>query len=56
VLTIRENCTLAVCIGLLTSVTVTVTVEGPVDAGVPEIIPVVELMLSPEGSPVADHA
>jgi hypothetical protein len=35
------------------SVTVTVTVDVPLDDGVPLITPEVELMLRPPGSPVA---
>jgi hypothetical protein len=56
VLIARENWWLAVCIGLLASVAVTVTWNVPVDAGVPEMAPVSELMVSDEGSPVADQA
>ena len=42
---------LAVCLtGELESVAVTVTLNVPVAVGVPEITPVMELMLSPAGS------
>ena len=39
----------------LESFTVTTTVLGPVAEGVPLIRPVVELILRPAGSPVADQ-
>ena len=39
------------------SVAVMMTVNGPpATVGVPEIVPVVELMVKPAGSPVATHA
>ena len=40
---------------MLPSVTVTVTENVPTTLGVPVIVPVVELMESPVGSPVADQ-
>jgi hypothetical protein len=46
----------AVFIGLLASVTVRVPWNVPAEAGVPEIAPVSELIVSGDGSPVADHA
>ena len=41
--------------GLVESVTVTCTGKDPAAAGVPEITPLVALMVSGDGSPVADH-
>ena len=51
----RVNVWLAVCTGVLESVTVTVTWKEPDKVVVPEMIPEIELMLSPVGKPVADH-
>ena len=40
---------------LAASVAVTITLNEPVTVGVPEMVPVVELMVKPAGSPVAAH-
>jgi hypothetical protein len=46
---------LALIVGVASSVTVTLTVNEPVKAGVPEITPEPALMDMPEGRPVADQ-
>jgi len=43
------------CVPLVESVTVTVTELVPAAVGVPEITPVPLPIVSPEGSPLADH-
>ena len=42
-------------VGLVESVTVTVTALLPADVGVPDIWPVLLLMFNPEGRPLADQ-
>ena len=52
----KDNTALAVCgVGVVESLTVTFTLEVPAVDGVPEITPVVGLILSPAGKPVADQ-
>jgi hypothetical protein len=46
----KPNCIAAVCAGELESVTVIVNEKIPFEVGVPEITPVVEDRLSPEGN------
>jgi hypothetical protein len=48
--TVKPNCIAAVCAGDPESVTVIVNEKTPFEVGVPEIIPVVEDRLSPEGN------
>ena len=43
------------CVGEVESVTVTVAELAPAAVGVPEIWPLLELMLKPAGNPVADQ-
>jgi hypothetical protein len=51
---VKDSCFVTVCaVGVVPSVMVRVTVKPPPDCGVPEMIPVDELMLSPVGSPEA---
>ena len=53
---VNENCLEAVrFVGVVASVTVTLTVKVPLEAGVPAIAPEVALMANGDGSPVADH-
>jgi hypothetical protein len=53
---VNENCLEAVrFVGVVASVTVTVTGNVPLEAGVPVIAPEVVLMVNGDGSPVADH-
>jgi len=55
-LIVRVNVAVAVCAGDSLSVTVIVTgVAVATVEGVPVIAPVAELIVSPAGSPVADH-
>ena len=55
--TVKANCIVAVCAGELESVTVIVNEKSPFKAGVPEMTPVVEDRLNPEGNcpPVTDQ-
>jgi hypothetical protein len=53
---VNENCLEAVrFVGVVASVTVTVTGKVPLEPGVPVITPEVALMANGDGSPVADH-
>ena len=53
---VNENCLEAVrFVGVVESVTVMLTVNVPLEAGVPVITPEVELMANGDGRPVADH-
>ena len=53
---VNDSVLLAVrCVGLLESVTVSVTLFVPAAVGVPLMTPVDVLILTPGGSPVADH-
>ena len=55
--TVKERDTeLVAAVPGVESVALMVTEAVPEALGVPEICPVLALMLSPEGSPVADHA
>jgi hypothetical protein len=55
--TVSENCLELVCgVGVVASVTVTVTVVETAAPGVPEITPELVLMDNPDGSPLADQA
>jgi hypothetical protein len=48
--TVKLNCVVAVCAGELLSVTESVKEKLPLESGVPEITPVVEDRVRPEGS------
>ena len=48
--TVKPNCIAAVCAGELESDTVIVNEKNPFEVGAPEITPVVEDRLSPEGN------
>ena len=53
---VNENCLEAVrFVGVVASVTVTLTVNVPLEPGVPVMAPEVALMANGDGSPVADH-
>jgi hypothetical protein len=52
---VMERLAEAVCWGLVESFTVTFAVLVPAAVGVPLITPVLALIVSPAGRPVADH-